>query len=107
MELTKLEKAESYNAVRSFLKTKDLYYGCNSLEIDLVFQNDTIRHPMNETLEIVYIEQQAIYKFYCNSFYSCKLPNPVWTSFQLFQWNELEDYLFTFHNEYKIIFKRK
>jgi hypothetical protein len=106
MELTNLEKAESYNAIRSFFNDIKLYRGC-LLQVYLIFTNEQEREQINEVIEITHIESQRVYTLSCNSFYSYNLRNPLWSSYQLFKWDEKENYLFTSHNGYKVTFERK
>lgn len=106
MSLNQIDEANSFNAVRSFLKSINLFRGC-TLDVQIVVQSDVGRHSMNDSLEISFYEREAIYTFYSNCFYSYTKTNKIKSSEYLFKWDEVNNELFTFHDNAKIKIKRK
>jgi hypothetical protein len=107
MDLTQLEKANSFGAVRSFLKSNDRYKGC-SLPVELIFQKEGMPFSINETIEVEYKEFEGAYVISCrcNSFASFGIQKYLWSNYQLFQFDKSMDLLHTSYNGCNVTIKK-
>lgn len=88
-----MDDINSFNAIRDFLDSKELYRG-GFATVQIMVESEKGRHFMKDTVEFVFNETYAYYTLYSKCFYSYLKTDKLKSSEQIFLWDEKEKKLF-------------
>ncbi len=101
-----MDVINSFNSIRDFLDSKELYRGC-FLTVQIMVESEKGRHFMNDTIEFVFNETYAYYTIYSKCFYSYIKTDKLKSSEHIFILNEKEKKLFIQLKDVKIEMTKK